>query len=137
MTLTRNSLVVSAAGLLVTWLGLTLVWLGVVDEKSPVTLVLVLGGMIGVFLPALRQTYQDEIARFPADVVRRAWYVGCAAGAATVVVFIALRAATAGDPKLHTLFSLPVAAIAGVFIFMVTEKSVIRILSRQRGDRDD
>ncbi|QYZ79218.1 hypothetical protein E2N92_07100 [Methanofollis formosanus] len=137
MTLTRSRFIVSAAGLLVTWLGLTLVWLDVVDEMSPVTLALVLGGMIGIFLPALRQTYLDEMAIFPADIVRRAWSVGFAAGSATIAVFIVLWAATAGDPKLHALFSLPVAAIAGVLIFMVTEKGVIRISSRQRGGSDD
>ncbi len=73
MTLTRKDFIVTLAGLLVAWLGLTLVWLGVVGETSPVALVLVLGGMIGIFFPALQQTYQDDLAKFPADVVRKAW----------------------------------------------------------------
>jgi branched-subunit amino acid ABC-type transport system permease component len=50
-----------------------------------------------------------------------------ATGAATIVVFVALREATAGDPKLHALLSLPVAVIAGIFVLMVTEKGVLRI----------
>ncbi|MDD4255405.1 MAG: hypothetical protein PHP59_08530 [Methanofollis sp.] len=135
MTLTRKSFIVSLAGLLVAWLGLTLVWLGVVDETSPVTLVLVIGGMIGIFLPALRETYRDEMARFPAEVVRRAWYAGVATGAVTVAIFVALGEATAGDPKLHTLFSLPVAAIAGVLVLMVTEKGVLRISRGKNGSQ--
>jgi Na+-transporting methylmalonyl-CoA/oxaloacetate decarboxylase beta subunit len=135
MTLTRNSFIVSLAALIVAWLGLTLVWLGVVDEMSPVTLVLVIGGMIGIFLPALRETYRDEMAKFPADIVRKAWYAGVAAGAATIVIFLALRAATAGDPKLHALLSLPVAAIAGVLVLMATEKGVLRISREKNGSQ--
>ncbi|WP_067047698.1 hypothetical protein [Methanofollis ethanolicus] len=127
MTLTRKDFIVTLASLFVAWLGLTLVWLGVVDETSPVALVLVLGGMIGIFFPALQQTYQDDLATFPADIVRRAWYVGVVTGAVTIVVFVALREAMAGDPKLHALLSLPVAVIAGIFVLMVTEKGVLRI----------
>lgn len=135
MTLTRKNFIVSFTGLLVAWLGLTLVWLGVVDETSPVTLALVIGGMIGIFLPALRETYRDDVTRFPAEAVRRAWYAGVAVGAAMVVVFIALGAATAGDPKLHTFFSLPVAAIAGVLVLLATEKGVLRLTQGKNGSQ--
>jgi Na+-transporting methylmalonyl-CoA/oxaloacetate decarboxylase beta subunit len=135
MTLTRKNFIVSLAGLLVAWFGLTLVWLGVVDKMSPITLVLVLGGMIGIFFPALQQTYQDDLARFSPETVRRAWYAGVAMGAATIVVFIALGEATTGDPKLHALLSLPVAAIAGVIVLMVTEKGVLRISRGKNGSQ--
>jgi uncharacterized protein YjeT (DUF2065 family) len=135
MTLTRKNFIVSLAGLLAAWLGLTLVWLGVVDETSPVTLALVIGGMIVIFLPALRETYRDDVARFPAEAVRRAWYAGVAVGAAMVVVVVALGAATAGDPKLHTFFSLPVAAIAGVLVLLATEKGVLRLTQGKNGSQ--
>ncbi|WP_298670426.1 hypothetical protein [uncultured Methanofollis sp.] len=132
---TAINLLTNFVGLLVAWLGLTLVWLGITDDMSPVTLALVIGGMIGIFFPTLRQMYRDEMTRFPAEAVRRAWYAGVAAGTATIVVFIALRAATTGDPKLHALLSLPVAAIAGVLVLMATEKGVLRISRGKNGSQ--
>lgn len=132
MTLTRKSLAISVAGLLIAWGGLTLAWMWDINVMSPIALVPVVGGTALIFLPTVHQIWSEDRKRVTDRTALAIWIFGIAAGVLVGGGILYLRTISAGDPKLQNVLSPVLATIVGIVALTVFEKAALTVLARRK-----
>lgn len=132
MTLTRKSLLVSVAGLLIAWGGLTLAWMWGIDAMNPIALVPVVGGTALIFLPAVLQIWSEDRKRVTDRTALAVRIFGIAAGMLVGGGILYLRTISAGDPKLQNVLSPVLATMVGIVALTVFEKAALAVLARRK-----
>lgn len=132
MTLTRNSIIVSVAGLLIAWGGLTLAWMWEIDAMSSIALVPVVGGTALIFLPTVLQIWSEDRKRVADRTALAIWIFSIAAGVLVGGGILYLRTLSTGDPKLQNVLSPVLATMVGIVVLTVFEKAALAMLARRK-----